>query len=124
MIILYAFAAFLSFSLFQASRNVAEEDGDIPLLYSGNKLVQLSAWFLLTGLLLPVIMLFVNEKWYFAILYSIAGIVISMLLANHFTYNMHVVKRPPFYIPSRVDARPCLVTSLVSVIILLLILLR
>lgn len=120
MILLYTFTAFLSFSLFQASKSVAEEDGDIPILYSGSNLFKISAWYFLTGLLIPIVMLFVFETWYLAIVYMIVGIVLSMLVANQFTYKMHVVKSPPFYIPSRVDSRPAFIMSFISVVLLII----
>ena len=120
MTIFYAFVAFLGFALFQASRSVAEEDGDIPLLYSGNNLFMISSWFIITGLLLPVVMLFIMETWYLAFLYIIVGIVLAMVIGNQFTYNMHVVKRPPFYIPSRVDARPAIIVSIISLVLLVI----
>ena len=38
MYLIYCFIAYLSFSLHNATRNVAEIDGDIPQLYTGNSL--------------------------------------------------------------------------------------
>lgn len=117
MYLAYCFLAFLSLSLHNATRNVAEEDGDIPTIYRGTNTVLLNLWFFLTGLITPTITIFLYTKWYWAITYIVAGLLISMVMANNYVYKYHIVRRPPLYIPSRVDVRLSLITSMISVIL-------
>lgn len=117
MYLAYCFLAFLSLSLHNATRNVAEEDGDIPTIYRGTNTVLLNLWFFLTGLITPTITMFLYTKWYWAITYIVAGLLISMIMANNYVYKYHIIKRPPLYIPSRVDVRLSLITSMISVIL-------
>ena len=119
MYLAYCFLAFLSLSLHNATRNVAEEDGDIPTIYRGTNTVLLNLWFFLTGLITPTITMFLYTKWYWAITYIVAGLLISMVMANNYVYKYHIVRRPPLYIPSRVDVRLSLITSMISVILLM-----
>lgn len=119
MYLAYCFLAFLSFSLYNATRNVAEEDGDIPNIYRGTNTVLLNLWFFLTGLIVPTVTIFLYTKWYWAIIYIVAGLLISMVMANNYVYKYHIVRRPPLYIPSRVDVRLSLITSMISVIMLI-----
>jgi len=121
MFLIYCFLAFLSLSLHNATRNVGEEDGDIPAIYTGSSLMLLNLWFFITGFIIPAIMLFLSTKWYLAIIYMVVGILISMILANNYMYKYHVARRPPLYIPSRVDLRPSLVMNIVSIIFLIIV---
>ncbi|SEW49372.1 hypothetical protein SAMN05421841_4149 [Chryseobacterium wanjuense] len=120
MYLAYCFFAFLSLSLHNATRNVAEEDGDIPTIYRGTNTVLLNLWFFLTGLIAPIITMFLYTKWYLAIIYIVAGLLILMVMANNYVYQYHIVRRPPLYIPSRVDVRLSLITSLIGVIFLII----
>lgn len=119
MYLAYCFLAFLSLSLHNATRNVAEEDRDIPTIYRGTNTVLLNLWFFLTGLITPTITMFLYTKWYWAITYIVAGLLISMVMANNYVYKYHIIRRPPLYIPSRVDVRLSLITSMISVILLM-----
>ncbi|MCQ9635055.1 hypothetical protein MP477_08830 [Chryseobacterium sp. WG23] len=119
MSLVYCFLVFLSLSLHNATKNVAEEDGDIPTIYRGTKTVLLNLWFFLTGLIAPTITMFLYSKWYWAIIFIVAGLLISMVMANNYVYKYHIVRRPPLYIPGRVDARLSLITSMISVIMLI-----
>ncbi|OCA68456.1 hypothetical protein BBI01_18605 [Chryseobacterium artocarpi] len=111
--------AFLSLSLHNATRNVAEEDGDIPTIYRGTNTVLLNLWFFLTGLIAPTVTMFLYTKWYWAIIYIVAGLLISIVMANNYIYKYHIVRRPPLNTPSRVDVRLSIITSMISVILLI-----
>lgn len=120
MFIIYCFIAFLSLGLHNASRNVAEQDGDIPFIYSDSNLIKVNLWFLLVGLIIPFITMFFYVLWYWGILINLVMLLGSMIIANYFTYNLHTVKRPPFNIPSRVDVRPSIIVSIISVILFII----
>lgn len=120
MYLIYCFTAFLSLSLHNASRNVAEEDGDIPPIYANSGI---SFWFLVVGLIMPIVTMFFYTSWYWAIVINIVMIMVSMIIGNYFTYNLYTVKKPPLYIPSRVDARPSIILSLTSLVLFLYIIL-
>lgn len=119
MYLVYCFLAFLSLSLHNATINVAEEDGDIPIIYRGTNTVLLNLWFFLTGLIAPTVTMFLYTKWYLAIIYIVAGLLISMVMANNYIYKYHIVRRPPLNTPSRVDVRLSIITSMISVILLI-----
>ncbi|MEG0407685.1 MAG: hypothetical protein RR623_02315 [Bacilli bacterium] len=112
--------AFLSLSLHNASKNVAKEDGDIPMIYNSNII---DVWFFITGLLVPAIILFKYSVWYLALIYLIVGLLITMILANQYMYKFHVIKRPPLFIPGRADARPSIIINVISIIVLTIIVL-
>lgn len=120
MYLLYCFLAFLSLGLHNASKNVAKEDGDIPMIYNSNII---DIWFFITGILIPAVILFRYSTWYLALIFLIVGILVTMILANQYMYRFHVTKRPPFYIPGRADARPSIIISVISIILLAIVVL-
>ncbi|MNT55841.1 hypothetical protein D3C72_1931100 [compost metagenome] len=77
-------------------------------------------WFLLTGQIIPIVVMLIYSKWYLAVIYIVVGILGTMILANQYMYKYHIVKRPPLYIPSRADVRPSIVISIISLIVLLI----
>jgi len=107
-------------SLHNASKNVAKEDGDTPLIYSS---MATDIWFFTTGLIVPAVVLFVYSTWYLALTYLIGGLLMTMILANQYMYKFHVVKKPPLYIPSRADAKPSIIVSVISIILLAIVIL-
>lgn len=118
MYLLYCFLAFLSLGLHNASKNVANEDGDIPMIYNSNII---DIWFFITGLLVPAVILFKYSVWYIALIYLIVGLLITMIVANQYMYKFHVIKRPPLFIPGRTDARPSIIISVISIIVLVIV---
>ena len=119
MYLIYCFIAYLSFSLHNATINVAEIDGDIPQLYTGNSLKYLNFWLLLTGQIIPFIIMFFYTEWYWAILINLFLIFITMLIANKYIMEIHVIRKPPLNTPSRVDVRPSLIVNAISIIFLI-----
>ena len=68
MYLIYCFLAYLSLSLFNASKNVGEETGDLVMIHSSSGGVIM---FFLIGAILPFATMFFYIEWYWAILINI-----------------------------------------------------
>lgn len=114
MYLIYCLIAVLSYFWFLANYEIAEKEKDFASI---NKSLGM-AWFGITGLLLPVIVLFYNLKWYMAILYFI-GIVVIMNFLSKLLIGIYDSFFPPTF--SRIDFRPTIVLSLLSIVLLVFI---
>lgn len=107
MYLVYCFLAFLSLCLFNASKNVGEERGDLLMIHSHSSSTIL---FFIIGALMPFVTMFFYLHWYWAILMNIGLILCSMIVANFFTKNSSAI--------------PSLVIGIISVILFSILLLK
>lgn len=99
MHLFFCFLGFLSLGLFGNSKKYAEERNDVPMIYYDH-IGKVTTWFFLIGTILPIIILFIYEKWYLAILYSIVGIFVANWISSYYTFNVlnRVNVLPPFIV--------------------------
>lgn len=88
MYLVYCFLAFLSLCLFNASKNVGEERGDLAIIHSYSSSTIL---FFIIGALMPFVTMFFYIQWYWAILMDIGLILCSMIVANFLTKTSSAV---------------------------------
>ena len=114
MYLTYCAIAVLSYFWFLANYEIAEKEKDFASI---NKSLGMG-WFGITGLLLPAIVLFYNLKWYMAILYFI-GIVIIMNFLSKLSIGIYNSMFSPEF--NRIDFKPSIVLSLLSIVLLVFI---
>ncbi len=117
MYLIYCLVAVLSYFWFITNYEIAEKEKKFASI---NKSLGM-AWFGITGLILPVIVLFYNLKWYMAIIYFI-GIVLVMTFLSKLLIGIYNSFFPPTF--TRIDFRPTIVLSLLSIILFLIIAFR
>lgn len=113
MFILYCFTAFLSLGLYFITLEIAKEGYDMPMILQSH---YLTAWFVITGSIIPFITMFFFIEWYWAILLNIVMFIGSGFLATVYT-GTRTNTTTTFFVESNVDIRPPFVVSLISIVL-------
>lgn len=86
MHLIFCFLGFLSLGLFIRSKNYTEEQSQVPMVWF-TQIKWVKTWFFFIGTLLPIIIIFSYEVWYFAVLYSIMGIFVANVISEYYTFQ-------------------------------------